>query len=691
VKKCKGSSSALLGGDNPLRIPAVECSGHGDCVRSTGLECREGDACTALCVCLDGYGGADCGLTTSELQAARAVRATYVNAMVSMTSATSSAVCEGVCMSEPRLLATCDPRTPPPAPSPIPPTLRRQFCHFLVQMSAWAAVSDADASSETVALQASSLALVTADNPDQLDPGTKASALRFALQLATQVDPAAPAGVKNLLSAVGALTQACVEDAGVAGAGVTSAQELRRAVHEWLSEEGGRAPQPRSLSRWATRAGADGGSDASVGLEGSHDAMLGFVRALVMDQEAQLSSTAQAALAATQAARTAVARVAAAVLADATPGEPPAIFTVPAFTLSAARSVGGQPEAMSAGLGTLLATHAAADIRGVVDSHVISWSFNPLAWATSNASLASAVTTVELVDVNGTSVAPSMAPQAPSLVPLIVSPAVDTSTFHCGYWDTSSNQWSTSGVVVVGFVALEDGSQSALCASLHLTDFAGLSQSVVASSGGPAARFSDAGRVGGTLLAAAEGSNLRTTLVVLGVVLVFLVAWKVSSKVDERVSEELQALHHVHIMMFGQVRTGFGMDVLHLAASHPSRLAYDAMRASLQVAYLLTSLYLAPRPLILPLPTAATRTHTQRATCWFSFPMCPHAPHPTSPHPPPRTRHSLHPMLPPSRSPASVGKPSWLCTSCSCCGGTDFAGTMCGCRPWLPLLMLSWK
>ena len=82
MKKCKGSSSALAEGYNPLLIPAVQCSGHGDCVRSTGLECREGDTCTAVCACVEGFGGADCGLTSEQLQAAQEMRASYLSAMV---------------------------------------------------------------------------------------------------------------------------------------------------------------------------------------------------------------------------------------------------------------------------------------------------------------------------------------------------------------------------------------------------------------------------------------------------------------------------------------------------------------------------------------------------------------------------------------------------------------------------------
>jgi hypothetical protein len=73
-------------------------------------------------------------------------------------------------------------------------------------------------------------------------------------------------------------------------------------------------------------------------------------------------------------------------------------------------------------------------------------------------------------------------------------------------------------------------------------------------------------------------------------------------------SEELESLHQVHILLFGEVRTGVGMDVLHLHGKHPKRQAYAAAQAALQVRcrppspHAISSLLLAsPTPIVRPI------------------------------------------------------------------------------------------
>ena len=79
IKPCPGSSSFFVPGD-PLRTPAIECSGHGVCEREG--DCRVGDSCAAVCTCDTGYLGSACALTEADMQSARALRGQLVDALV---------------------------------------------------------------------------------------------------------------------------------------------------------------------------------------------------------------------------------------------------------------------------------------------------------------------------------------------------------------------------------------------------------------------------------------------------------------------------------------------------------------------------------------------------------------------------------------------------------------------------------
>ena len=52
---------------------------------------------------------------------------------------------------------------------------------------------------------------------------------------------------------------------------------------------------------------------------------------------------------------------------------------------------------------------------------------------------------------------------------------------------------------------------------------------------------------------------------------------------DESKSKELVRLHRTHVMMFGEVRSGLGMQTLHLPADAPQRKAVIKMFDSLKV------------------------------------------------------------------------------------------------------------
>jgi hypothetical protein len=65
----------------PTGNPSLICSGHGDCVfedvsGNVVENCTVVDmGCTAVCVCTDGYGGADCSLNSTQLQSNQEMRA----------------------------------------------------------------------------------------------------------------------------------------------------------------------------------------------------------------------------------------------------------------------------------------------------------------------------------------------------------------------------------------------------------------------------------------------------------------------------------------------------------------------------------------------------------------------------------------------------------------------------------------
>jgi hypothetical protein len=95
----------------------------------------------------------------------------------------------------------------------------------------------------------------------------------------------------------------------------------------------------------------------------------------------------------------------------------------------------------------------------------VKWAVNPFLWA-SNASLT--VASVLSVSVAGVDV-------TNATVPLVVTMPVGASTplfdFRCSYWDGTVGNWSDSGTAVIGFTSDARGQVTALCATLHLTDF----------------------------------------------------------------------------------------------------------------------------------------------------------------------------------------------------------------------------
>ncbi len=166
---------------------------------------------------------------------------------------------------------------------------------------------------------------------------------------------------------------------------------------------------------------------------------------------------------------------------------------------------------------------------GVVDAHVVAWTSNPHAWAETASVLFTGVTSVTMVsDGSAVNVSADVTGSTPMVISLPVAPSVDTNTFRCSYWDPASATWTDRGTVLLGFdVDGTTGNTFAVCGTLHLTDFTAVKKSTAFFQ----TNSIDLGSDAGLLTAAFDPSNLAPTLVVVGLVVVFFVAWLVSFKV----------------------------------------------------------------------------------------------------------------------------------------------------------------
>ncbi len=128
----------------------------------------------------------------------------------------------------------------------------------------------------------------------------------------------------------------------------------------------------------------------------------------------------------------------------------------------------------------------------------------------------------------------TLTPSRPARTP----PPPHTPNSRCLQWP-----WQ----ILLGF-ALDpaSGTATALCASSHLTEFSGGAEATIARTGAapsPPFTASDSSSPGSGVGMGVRGSgaaaNMLPGLVVLGVLLVFLGAWRVAVLVDEPASEEV--------------------------------------------------------------------------------------------------------------------------------------------------------
>lgn len=103
------------------------------------------------------------------------------------------------------------------------------------------------------------------------------------------------------------------------------------------------------------------------------------------------------------------------------------------------------------------------------------WRTNPFVSSPASVFVITGVVSLGLFDEHGSPVAvsgldtPVVFGLDPAATPATYLPALDG--FQCAYFDHSTRDWSLRGVVLVAF----DASGQPMCASLHLTEFVGLS------------------------------------------------------------------------------------------------------------------------------------------------------------------------------------------------------------------------
>lgn len=121
---------------------------------------------------------------------------------------------------------------------------------------------------------------------------------------------------------------------------------------------------------------------------------------------------------------------------------------------------------------------AGLDIYTAITQQVISYNTDPFTTALSTEYVSTGVVSVTVFDSSGNPIAlsgldtPVVIDMSAFESTLASSSSLTASTdgFWCGYYDSGANAWSMQGVALVSF-----SSQLPVCASVHLTNFVGLS------------------------------------------------------------------------------------------------------------------------------------------------------------------------------------------------------------------------
>ena len=285
----------------------------------------------------------------------------------------------------------------------------------------------------------------------------------------------------------------------------------------------------------------------------------------------------------------AVNNVASSIVSGAVAGESGVILSGVDVTLGVSRSLSssaaGQTLPDGSGVSFLPGSLSNSATGSVIDTRALQWGTNPHGWSAAGSDIVTGVTSIEVVDSDSgdiVDVGPGNA-TGTDVVPIVLSMGVPTGTalsdFRCRYWNSTSEAWREDGTVLLGFTQDDNGTVTAYCGSVHLTDFsAQLDPSFLrVNSIDP---FGDAGLLEDVL----DPSNLLPLLFIVLLIVGFVVAWFVSAHIDKRQAAKIDRLRDSHLLSYGEVSPGLGKDRLHLDPKDPAReLVVLDVKSSLQV------------------------------------------------------------------------------------------------------------
>jgi hypothetical protein len=552
--RCPGSSLEAPNPLDPFQVPLIECSGQGQCTRDPPT-CRQGESCLAYCVCAGTFSGADCSLTPAQLAERRGVRSRLLQVMIT-------------------------------------------------------AFDNSDHDSETVAQQIAALTSLVSSAPSELSEADRSAALSFATNLAAVVSPTDITSLTSAMDLIGALSSQSLKDAKAASDAVVVARRLYQAL----------------VSHFEEVSMAEGYAREDNETYANHNTSM-FVRSLVVHEPNLLSvrwphsdllsdnihvldwvqlpsdlhrgdslvqlrqyvnhvlprrlteATSSAVDVQSQANRV-LDTLAGASLAETLPNEAPITLESAQVALSMTRGGGEAVSIVSpSGLGVRILSDDTVTwntTSGTPDTITKAWKLNPYSAVNTTLPAAAPLTSLEIRD--GDAVYPVSGRSVPIVLTISVPSDTDTTEFRCSYWDLDSNDWSTSGAILLGYLVQDDGDVYASCGTLHLSDFSGVADPSFLALPNPA-EFLDVGMLGSLF----DPKNLVPVVVIFTLIGFFLLSWALSFHQDRKLGDKMTALRRAHHLLYGQVTGGFGRDKLHLDMDERGKDILKRMEESFRV------------------------------------------------------------------------------------------------------------
>lgn len=557
----------------------MQCSGHGTCLRDA--DCREGDTCSAYCICATGYTGSDCGKTLAEMASLRSLVATLVNAMVSVLTAVG-------------FLFSC--------------RVTSCSCMLLAQIAGNAKSAPTAANA---AKQVFTLAGLVADNPDQLTAADRDNALTLANSLVDDIDPTDFTTLNMLLKTIGALSAQAALDAKTATVDVVQTRRLyehlrnsvsagsgylksadrsvsRGLAHSMVSSQNSTASDSALDTLWyhvmpavhTSRRMASMGDWMVLSEEDRHATLRALEVHALEVLPRRLDDAVSSAGAAQAQTNSILDAVSTNSLRDVTPFEAPITLSSPHVDMALARGGGGQPTGIvdDSGLGVdipLDPTYSWNAAGSSMDTVAKQWKSDPYSYLNVSTPALASVTSFEIKDSTTSATLDVQNRAVPVVLSLSLPGATDTTTFRCSFWDEYHQSWSGDGAIVLDFTVLDSGAVIAYCGSVHLSEFSGVFNPSFLNFPDPN-MFLDVGMFASLF----SLKNLVPVTVVFSMIGFFAVSWYLSYRQDHKMAQEIALLRRAHQLMFGEISGGFGRDKLHLDMSTEGRDMLKRMEAS---------------------------------------------------------------------------------------------------------------